>query len=249
MKKSLLISILAISMAGGLWAQGMTMEPRSVGVIVADIEKQQNVSATDMVNVDKVAPALLEELGDAVMGLIIGDPARHDVMDKMLGGDGSPRLTAFHTDLGQQYLRNGGLNGVRMGGSWGMGRFGMMYGWGNYGDRISGKARSIEGALAFADGGPVIQTKDASYVLGFPDFYYYAYTDGIKEGAALKLEGFEFASGPGAAKAYFAVAKASINGKTYDFSGFGAGGMMGGGRGGMMGGYGGGMMGGWGPRW
>ncbi len=246
MKKSVFIFILAISLAGGLWAQGMPMEPRSVDAIIADIEKQQSVSTTDMVNVDKVAPSLLEELGDAVMGVIIGDPAHHDVMDRMLGGDGSPRLTAFHTDLGQQYLRNGGLNGVRMGGSWGMGRFGM--GWGNYGDRISGKARNIEGKLAFADGGPVIQTKDASYVLGFPDFYYYAYTDGIKAGASLKLEGFEFAPGPGSPKPYFAVTKASINGKSYDFSGFGGGGMMGGR--GMMGGYGGGgMMGGWGARW
>jgi hypothetical protein len=247
MKKSILISILAISLTGGLWAQGMPMEPRSVDVIVADIEKQQNVSSPDLVNVDKVPPALLEELGDAVMGLIIGDPAHHDVMDKMLGGDGSPRLTAFHTDLGQQYLRNGGLNGVRMGGSWGMGRFGMMYGWGNYGDRISGKASSIEGKLAFADGGPIVQTKDASYVLGFPDFYFYAYNDGIKAGAALKLDGYLFTSGTGTAKAYFAVTKAVINGKTYDFSGFGPGGMMGGR--GMMGGYGGGMMGGWGARW
>ena len=247
MKKSVLISILAICLIGGLWAQGMSMEPRSVDAVVADIEKQQNVSTTEMVNVDKVPAALLEELGDGVMGLIIGDSAHHDVMDKMLGGDGSPRLTAFHIDLGQQYLRNGGLNGVRMGGSWGMGRFGMMYGWGNYGDRISGKARSIEGKLAFADGGPVIQTKDTSYVLGFQDFYYYAYTDSIKAGASLKLEGFEFASGPSSPKAYFAVTKASINGKSYDFSGFGTGGMMGGR--GMMGGYGGGMMGGWGARW
>jgi len=242
MKRYVLISAMVIAIIGGLGAQGMPMEPRSVELIVVDIEKQQNVSATEMVNVDKVPAAMLEELGDAVMGVIIGDSAHHDAMDRMLGGDGSPRLTAFHIDLGQQYLRNGGLNGVRMGGSWGMGRFGMMYGWGNYGDRISGKARSIEGKLSFANGGPVIQTKDASYALGFPDFYFYAYTDGIKTGASLKLEGFEFASGPGTANVYFAVTKANINGKSYDFSGFGAGGMMGGFGGGSR-------MGGWGSRW
>lgn len=247
MKKFALISFIAVSIAGGLLAQGMAAEPRAVGVIVADIEKQQNVPTTELVNVDKVPAALLEELGDAVMGALIGDSSRHDVMDRMLGGDGSPRLTAFHIDLGQQYLRNGGLNGVRMGGSWGMGRFGMMYGWGNYGDRISGKATSIEGKLSFADGGPVVQTKDATYVLGFPDFYYYAYNDGLKAGATLKLDGYLFASGMGTTKAYFAVTKALINGKTYDFTGFGTGGMMGGR--GMMGGYGGGMMGGWGARW
>lgn len=247
MGKMTLLFALALSLAGAAWAQGMSMEPRSVDAIVADIEKQQNISTTDLVNVDKVPAALLEELGDAVMGVLIGDSGRHDAMDRMLGGDGSPRLAAFHIDLGQQYLRNGGLNGVRMGGSWGMGRFGMMYGWGNYGDRISGKASSIEGKLAFADGGPVIQTKDATYVLGFPDFYYYAYNDGIKAGAALKLDGYLFASGTRTEKSYFAVTKALINGKSYDFSGFGTGGMMGGR--GMMGGYGGGMMGGWGGGW
>lgn len=247
MKRSVLISILAISTISALGAQGMPMEPRPVEAVVADIEKQQNVSTLEIVNVEKVPSDLLEELGDGVMGLIIGNAAHHDAMDRMLGGDGSPRLTAFHIDLGRQYLRNGGLNGVRMGGSWGMGRFGMMYGWGSYGDRISGKNRSIEGKLAFVDGKPVIQTKESSYVLGFPDFYYYAYIDGIKAGANLKLEGFEFASGPGIDQAYFAVTRASINGKSYDFSGFGTGSMMGGP--GMMGGYGGGMMGGWGARW
>jgi len=252
MKKATVAVVLALALAAGAFAeeaasQGMAMEPRSVDAIVADIEKQQGVSALEQVNADKVSPDLLEELGDAVMGVIIGDPAHHDAMDRMLGGDGSPRLTAFHEDLGQQYLQNGGLNGVRMGGPWGMGRFGMMYGWGNYGDRISGKAKTLEGTLAFIDGYPAIRTKDSTSLIGFPDFYYYAYTDGIKAGDKVKLEGYEFASGPGTTKPYFAVTKALIKGKTYDFSGFGGRGMMGKG---MMGGYGrGGMMGGWGPRW
>jgi CheY-like chemotaxis protein len=129
----------------------MSMEPRSVDAIIADIEKRQGVSMLEQVSADKVPAALLEELGDAVRGVIIGDPAHHDAMDRMLGGDGSPRLTAFHGDLGQQYLRNGGLNGVRMDGPRGMGRFGMMHGWGNYGDRISGKAKALEG-YEFASG-------------------------------------------------------------------------------------------------
>ena len=110
-----------------------------VDAVFAEIEKQQNVTASDQVKVDKVAPALLEELGDAVMGVLIGNTDCHDAMDRMLGGDGSPQLTAFHTNLGEQYLVNGGLNGVRLGGPWGVGRFGMMYGWGNPGDKKTGK--------------------------------------------------------------------------------------------------------------
>jgi hypothetical protein len=147
-------------------------------------------------------------------------------------------------------LRNGGLNGVRFGGPWGMGRFGMMYGWGRLGNPAASRSKTLEGKLGFIDADPVLETKDATYILGFPNFYFYAYTDGIKQGTTLKVEGYSFAPASSGDKPYFAVSRATINGKSYDFGGFGAGapgtrgGMMGGGYGrGMMGGYGQGMMG------
>lgn len=158
-------------------------------------------------------------------------------------------MAAFHTDLGEQYLRNGGLNGVRFGGLWGMGRFGMMYGWGRLGNPAASQPRTLEGKLGFIDDNPVLETKDATYLLGFPNFYYYAYTDGITKGANLKVSGYSFAPASSADKPYFAVSKATINGKSYDFGSFGYGamggpGMMGGGYGrGIMGGYGQDMMG------
>ena len=102
-------------------------------------------TAPDQIKIEKVPSALIEELGDAVMGVLIGNSATHDRMDRMLGGDGSSRLTAFHADLGEQYLRNGGLDGVRMGGPWGMGRFGMMYGWGRLGNQTPDQYKTIEG--------------------------------------------------------------------------------------------------------
>lgn len=244
MKKVTVVATLIIVLGASAFSQAMSMEPRTIDAIVAEIEKQQGVSSPGEVKIDKVEPALLEELGDAVMGVMIGNPAMHDRMDRMLGGDGSPRLTAFHTDLGQQYLANGGLNGVRFGGAWGMGRLGMMYGWNGPVDKGGEAIKTVEGKLDFIDGSPAIKTKETTWLIDFPDFYYYAYTDGIKKGEALKLEGYEFAASPAAAYPYLAVKKAIIKGKTYDFSDFGKGVM--GGRG-MMGGY--GMMGGRGPRW
>jgi hypothetical protein len=231
MKRAFVLALVALALATGSFAQSIMDEPRSVEAIIADIERQQGVSSPDQIKPDAVKPALVEELGDAVMGVIIGNADMHDAMDRMLGGDGSPRLSAFHTDLGQQYLRNGGLDGVRMGGPWGMGRLGMMYGWGRLG-QAQGQSRTIEGTLAFLDANPVIETAQGTYTLGFPNFYYYAYTDKIAKGAKLKLEGYLFEAQAGA-KPYFAVSRATIGNKVYDFGGFGRG-MMGGS--GMMGG-------------
>ena len=223
MKRVLALLAFSLSLAASAFTQASMAEPRSIDAIVADIEQKQGVTAPDQIKADKVDPALLEELGDAVMDVMIGNPAMHDRMDRMLGGDGSPRLTAFHSDLGQQYLRNGGLNGVRFGGPWGMGRFGMMYGWGQLGNPAANQPKTLEGKLGFIDDNPVLVTKDDTYVLGFPNFYFYAYTDGIKKGTTLKVEGYLFASSSSGDKPYFAVSKATINGKSYDFGGFGTG--------------------------
>lgn len=240
MKQLVLAALGSVLLSGISFGQAMT-EPRSVDAIVTDIEKQQSVTTLDKVAVDKVPPALLEELGDAVMGVLIGNSAMHDRMDRMIGGDGSPQLNAFHTDLGQQYLRNGGVDGVRFGGAWGPGRFGMMYGWGNTKDWSRGQPSSVEGKLTFVDGNPALQTKTVTYLLGFPDFYYYAYTNNFKKDDTLKVEGYLFAPASDKSSPYLSVAKATVNGKTYDLPGYQ--GMMGGhtnmmGNGsGMMGGH------------
>lgn len=238
MKRGIFVLFLSLGFAMGIFAQMGMAEPRSLDAIVADIEKQQNAASLDQVTVDKVAPEVLEELGDAVMGALIGNSAMHDRMDKMLGGDGSDQLNAFHTDLGKQYLQKGGLNGVTMGGMWGMGRFGMM--WGAPGLRTAATKKTLEGKLLFVDDEPAIKSGTTVYILDFPDFYYYAYNDNIKAGATLKIEGYEFPATAASDQIYFSVSKATIKGKVYEFSGFGRG-MMGG-YGGMMNGNRGGMM-------
>jgi len=237
MKRWIFVALGSVFLSGLSFGQAMAMEPRTVDVIVADIEKQQTVTALDKVAIEKVAPALVEELGDAVMDVMIGNSAMHDRMDRMIGGDGSPQLNAFHTDLGQQYLRNGGIEGVRFGGNWGPGRFGMMFGWNNTKDWSHGQPSTVEGKLTFIDGNPALQTKAMTYLLGFPDFYYYAYTNNFKKDDPMKIEGYLFAPSSDKSSPYLSVAKATVKGKAYDFSG--SQGMMG--RSGMMGG--GGMMG------
>jgi len=112
------------------------------------------------------------------------------------------------------------------------------------------KTITIEGKLSFVDGHPAVQAKDKTYMLNMPRFYYYAYTDGIKEGAQVKAEGYAMPTVPGQDKPYFSVTKATIGAKTYDMAELSAdradncvmGGMMGGrammGGRGMMGGQG-----------
>jgi len=98
-------------------------------------------------------------------------------------------------------------------------------------------AKSLDGKLAFSGEYPVLQTKDKAYLIQMPRFYYYAYTDGIKAGDQVHLDGYELPTVPGQDKPTFLVTKAVINGKTYDFTAAYGRHMGGGMRGGMMGGY------------
>ena len=102
---------------------------RDVETIVGEILHDTGASSLSAVSPDAVSPALLEELGDGVMGLLLDD-WHHERMDAMLGGEGSDSLAAYHRDLGEQYIISGGkLNGSRSwGGGW-MGPGGMMGGF------------------------------------------------------------------------------------------------------------------------
>jgi hypothetical protein len=103
------------------------------------------------------------------------------------------------------------------------------YGPGYSQGQAAPQATSLEGKLAFVDGVPALVAKDKTYLIRMPRFYYYAYTDGIKEGVQVKVDGFEFPALPGQDKPWFQVTKAVIGGKTYDFTTQGGFGMMDGG--------------------
>ena len=112
------------------------------------------------------------------------------------------------------------------------------------------KTITLDGTLTFVNQAPAIKTKDATYIIRMPGFFRTAYIDGIKDGAVMKLEGFDLGNIPGQDNPYFFVTKASVNGKTYDVSQLVGPGRMGGFGGGPgcagQGGFGGGpgMMGG-----
>jgi len=144
--------------------------------------------------------------------------------------------------------------------------FAQPYGGGGYGPMMGGpngaqapngavqaapQAKTIEGKLVFVDKIPAVQTKDKTYLIRMPGFFQDAYFDGIKEGAAVKLDGYELPALPGQDKPWFFATKAVINGKTYDNTtqGYGRMGGFGGGHPGMMGGFGGMMGGRRGGRW
>ena len=90
----------------------------------------------------------------------------------------------------------------------------------------------IEGKLALINGAIGIQAKEKTYYLAMPQ-YLFGFIDGLKEGAQVKLEGYEFTNARTPEYVRFRVTKLSFNGKDYDLSdsggyGMGMGRMMGG---------------------
>ena len=94
---------------------------RELTEIVDEIVHIVGTDQLQTISPDTLPPALLEELGDAVMGVLLNDDWHHERMDAMLGGEGSAQLTLYHQNLGAQYLQaNGDLTstGFLGGGSW-----------------------------------------------------------------------------------------------------------------------------------
>jgi hypothetical protein len=98
---------------------------------------------------------------------------------------------------------------------------------------------TIEGKLALVQGHPGIVVKDKTYFVQIP-MNLYGFIDGLKEGASVKLEGYEAAI-PFAPNSYFfRVTTLTLGSKSYDLSQFAGFGMRGGfgDHDGMMGGRG-----------
>jgi hypothetical protein len=100
------------------------------------------------------------------------------------------------------------------------------------------EAKTIEGKLAFVEEYPAVKVGTTTYLLAMPDFYYLAYTNGWKDGAAVKAEGYEIKAASDSYKPEmprFVVSKLTVNGKEVALSdrAKAMGGFMG--RGGMIG--------------
>lgn len=122
----------------------------SVEAVLQELLNQQSVSTVQELNLSKVSDDDWERLGDAVMELQHPGEA-HEVMDRMMGGEGSDSLRQMHINMGQAYLGYGSGNGyygsgMMMGGGMmgygnnrnfnapaGMMGFGSMMGYGSYG--------------------------------------------------------------------------------------------------------------------
>ncbi len=93
---------------------------RDIDSVVEEILLSTQSPALSEVSPQDLSPELLEELGDAVMGLLLNSDWQHERMDAMLGGEGSSQLAAYHRDLGEAYIESGGsLSELRSyGGGW-----------------------------------------------------------------------------------------------------------------------------------
>jgi hypothetical protein len=74
----------------------------------------------------------------------------------------------------------------------------------------------VSGVLAFAEEKPVIKSDDGKEVfLSMPRFYYYAYSDGLKEGSAIKATGYLLPAKEKDGRATLVAEEVVIGGKTY----------------------------------
>ena len=126
--KALIALTIIVVLSLSTVALAADMGPKPIDVVLAEIRQEQGIGSTDPINADKVSAAKLEELGDSVMEVMIGNSAMHEQMDSRLGGDGSATLTAYHKNLGYNYLtgRTTGMMGLPGGGMMNFNRGGMM---------------------------------------------------------------------------------------------------------------------------
>jgi hypothetical protein len=75
---------------------------------------------------------------------------------------------------------------------------------------------SLSGTLVFVDDRPSIKTDSGTVFLEMPDFFKYAYLDGIKAGAAVKATGMLVTPGaPQSGQAILVAKEVAIGAKTY----------------------------------
>jgi uncharacterized membrane protein len=143
--------ILSVILFISVFAFAMESDIKNIDAVLLEIRTEQGLKDKGKINPDKVKPKLLEELGDSVMELTIGNHDRHEIMDKMMGGDGSASLTTMHQNIGYSYL-SGNYNGIGMMNGYSNSKFGLKGGammWNNGNWMMGTGASWIFGLLFF----------------------------------------------------------------------------------------------------
>lgn len=83
----------------------------------------------------------------------------------------------------------------------------------------------IEGRINLVQGHPAVVSGGKTYYVRIPGMFY-GFIDALKEGAAVKLEGYAQAVPLAADSFFFQATKLNVGGKDYDLSQYARGGMM-----------------------
>jgi putative membrane protein len=120
MKKNILFAIF-VTLIFATYAFADSKDVKTINEIVQAVMQEQGVKNADQINCSKVTNSQFEELGEAVMGVMHPDPNEHEIMDRMMGGEGSATLGAMHRMMGARYLGcySGGVMGRMMPGMMG----------------------------------------------------------------------------------------------------------------------------------
>jgi hypothetical protein len=122
----LTLLFMAILLSSLVYADGLSEDEheKSIETVLQEIRWKYGMRRDEVINPRKVSDADLEELGEAVMNVIFPDPQQHEIMDEMMGGEGSRSLARMHRRMGYNYLSGRGYG--MMGGMIGGGRGSMM---------------------------------------------------------------------------------------------------------------------------
>jgi Spy/CpxP family protein refolding chaperone len=104
-KASTIITLITLSVFfSSMFIFGNDEHARSLDAILQEIREKQGLESNAPIDPEGVSYEDLEELGEAIMGIMHPDPKQHELMDEMMGGEGSENLAAMHRMMGYRYL-------------------------------------------------------------------------------------------------------------------------------------------------